>query len=678
MKKLLQTLVLTAFVALAAPAWALGLGQLKLKSGQGQPLLAEIPVITAEPAELERLQARLASPETFLRVGLPLPDSLVSDLQFSLVRDAEGKPVIRVTSPEPVSIPMLTFLLEVDWGEGRLVREYSVLVAAPESVAAAAVPEIEAAEGAPSNTIVRDAEAASNQAPLPEANTTATANASSEAAAPVATVASSAIAAPVNNAAVTAPASAAGQTLPAVQRGQTLSGIAAAMKQPGQDLQTIMAALLLANPEAFINGNPHRLREGAVLQLPAGDAASGGFASAEVKAMAAQLSQWRARSGRRGRAVDVASGVSDASGARGNQSNTANTRRSARLEIAPAATSAAAAASLSGTGGKGDSLMAQQLQEAQETIAARDAEVAELKLRVAELEKLKEQQNQLIQMKDGELAQVQQQLKAQNAGRSDAAGGQALLWSALAVLLLAGIVFAAWLLRQRKQAAWDAAIKRGAGAASERQAPSFSEDFAQAYDADRSEQEAGIGQLADSDKAASLQAEEDSPQDLAFAAPQSSAVEADAKAAQQTVNTLWHLPSWVGSASHEWEKSGDDHDAVALKPLTDDPAKVGAWTFPADAGEPRAEGFASQAQPVLPDAVPAVPVADELPANVSIARPVASATSTAEFEDGRLMLARTYIELGDYGTARLLLQQIVDEGEVVQAARAQQLLNELD
>ncbi|PJK04032.1 fimbrial protein FimV [Lysobacteraceae bacterium NML71-0210] len=667
MKKLLQTLVLTAFVALATPVWALGLGQLKLKSGQGQPLLAEIPVITAEPAELERLQARLASPETFLRVGLPLPDSLVSDLQFSLVRDAEGKPVIRVTSPGPVAIPMLTFLLEVDWGEGRLVREYSVLVAAPESVAAAALPEIEAAEGAPSNTIVRDAEAASSQVPLPEANTTATANASSEAVTPLAT------AAPANNAVVAAPASMVGQTLPAVQRGQTLSGIAAAMKQPGQDLQTVMAALLLANPEAFINGNPHRLREGAVLQLPVGDAASGGFASDEVKAMAAQLSQWRARSGRRGRAVDVASGVSDASGARGNQSNTANTRRSARLEIAPAATSAAAAASLSGTGGKGDSLMAQQLQEAQETIAARDAEVAELKSRVAELEKLKEQQNQLIQMKDGELALVQQQLKAQNAGRSDAAGGHTLLWSALAVLLLAGIVFAVWLQRQRKQAAWDAAIKRGAGAASERQAPSFGEEFAQAYDAD------GAGQAAEASAVLPAEGAEDGlPEDLVNQAKAPSESDIPQAAGVQTANTLWHLPSWVGSASHEWEKNGDDKDTVALKPLTDDPAKVGAWTFPVDAGEPRAEGFASQAQPVLPDAVPAVPAAgDALPADAAI-EPAGSEALGADFEDGRLMLARTYIELGDHGTARLLLQQVVDEGEAAQAARAQQLLNELD
>ena len=160
MKRFLQTAVLTMLLVLAsAPAWALGLGQLQLKSRLGEPLLAEIPVISADPAELENLEARLAAPDTFLRVGLPLPDKMVSDLRFSLVRDAAGKPLIRVTSPGPVTMPMMTFLLEVDWGDGRLVREYSVLLAEPEAVAAATQPVIQAPVAAPSNAIVR--------APLP-------------------------------------------------------------------------------------------------------------------------------------------------------------------------------------------------------------------------------------------------------------------------------------------------------------------------------------------------------------------------------------------------------------------------------------------------------------------------------------------------------------------------------
>ena len=42
-------------------ALALGLGEIRVKSQPGQPLLAEIPIISNEPGELEQLQAKAAS-----------------------------------------------------------------------------------------------------------------------------------------------------------------------------------------------------------------------------------------------------------------------------------------------------------------------------------------------------------------------------------------------------------------------------------------------------------------------------------------------------------------------------------------------------------------------------------------------------------------------------------------
>src|SRR3546814_19662005 len=84
------------------------------------------------------------------------PDSTVSGLQFTGALDPQGRPVIRVTSAEPINASLLTFLLEVDWGQGRLVREYSALLDAPETVAAPAQPTIQAPSAAPSNTIVRE------------------------------------------------------------------------------------------------------------------------------------------------------------------------------------------------------------------------------------------------------------------------------------------------------------------------------------------------------------------------------------------------------------------------------------------------------------------------------------------------------------------------------------------
>ena len=115
--------IATALLLAAGNAWALGLGQIEVKSRRNQPLVAEIPIISTTPGELEALQARLASPETFRRVGLAPPSGVAADLQFSLGSDARGRPVIRVTSTRPVEQPVLNFLVEVDWGQGRLVRQ---------------------------------------------------------------------------------------------------------------------------------------------------------------------------------------------------------------------------------------------------------------------------------------------------------------------------------------------------------------------------------------------------------------------------------------------------------------------------------------------------------------------------------------------------------------------------
>jgi pilus assembly protein FimV len=60
-------------------------------------------------------------------------------------------------------------------------------------------------------------------------------------------------------------------------------------------------------------------------------------------------------------------------------------------------------------------MLRQQLQETKESLAARDAEVAELKARVADLEKIQKDQQQLIQMKDSALASAQQNLARTNA-----------------------------------------------------------------------------------------------------------------------------------------------------------------------------------------------------------------------------------------------------------------------
>ncbi|MET0717455.1 MAG: FimV/HubP family polar landmark protein, partial [Pseudoxanthomonas sp.] len=270
-----------ALLVFSNAALALGLGEIRVRSQPGQPLVAEIPVISNEPGELEQLQARLASPVTFERVGLARPTGLVSGLSFAVALSDEGKPVIRVTSTEPVQVAAVNFLIEVDWGQGRLVREYSALVDTPGALAAASQPIIEAPQPPPSNQIIRQPEAVAASEPP-----------SAPAVEPVPTPAPAApTPTPARAPATPATAQATSGELE-VRRGQTLSQIARDLGQ-GYNLDQTMLALLRANPDAFINGNINRLKQGAVLRVPQ-SAELAQLGEAEAAALVRdQMAEWR-------------------------------------------------------------------------------------------------------------------------------------------------------------------------------------------------------------------------------------------------------------------------------------------------------------------------------------------------------------------------------------------------
>jgi pilus assembly protein FimV len=423
-----------ALALFSSAAMALGLGEIRVKSQPGQPLLAEIPVISNEPGELEQLRARLASPVTFERVGLPRPQGLINELDFAVALDDAGRPVIRVTSRVPVDVAAVNFLIEVDWGQGRLVREYSALVSAPNTVAAAALPPIDAPVAAPSDVIVRTPELAAEPAPAPTAAPEA----------PPQPVAAAPAVAPTPDAAV-APASSfdAGSAMAPVRRGQTLSQIAAPLAaQQGYSLDQAMVALLRANPEAFINGNINLLKQGAVLRLPQpADVAQ--LQEAEAAALVrSQIAEWRQAR----RPIPQPAAVADAA-PRPAPASSAPQVAEARLEIAPPAASAATApGTQSGisAGGEGDMLANEQLQQTREDLAARETELQELRAQVAELEKLKQQQEQLLAMKDSDLAAAQQRL-AQSQGD---AGVPVWMWAGLGLLLIGAL---AWGWSQRRK-----------------------------------------------------------------------------------------------------------------------------------------------------------------------------------------------------------------------------------
>src|SRR5450755_1028921 len=111
-------------------SWALGLGEIHLNSSLNQPMNADIDLIAASPDELTALRATLAGRDSFTRYGIDRP-SFLSTLTFKVGKGKDGRDALLVRSTDSVPEPFVTFLVEVNWARGRLMREYTVLLDPP-------------------------------------------------------------------------------------------------------------------------------------------------------------------------------------------------------------------------------------------------------------------------------------------------------------------------------------------------------------------------------------------------------------------------------------------------------------------------------------------------------------------------------------------------------------------
>ena len=123
-------LMLMACLLSPSLSWALGLGEIHLNSSLNEPMNAEIDLIAAGPDELTALRATLASKDSFSRYGIDKPPFL-STLTFKVGKSREGRDVLLVRSTDSIPEPFVTFLVEVNWARGRLMREYTVLLDPP-------------------------------------------------------------------------------------------------------------------------------------------------------------------------------------------------------------------------------------------------------------------------------------------------------------------------------------------------------------------------------------------------------------------------------------------------------------------------------------------------------------------------------------------------------------------
>ena len=227
---------LTAGFTLTALAsshgWTLGLGDLTLNSYLNEPLSAQVQLLEAEALDENDVHVGLASESEFARLGVNR-DFYLTKIVFEIQAGEDGKTVLMSTDT-PLREPYLDFIIEARWPDGRLLREYTVLVDLPprlQQVAepASATPSQQAtagnAEGAGGETKTREYDRAVADRPAPG-----------------------------------------GRYL--VTNTDTLWRIASDAAAPGVSVEQTMLEIVAANPAAFQGGNINGLKSGYVLQLP--------------------------------------------------------------------------------------------------------------------------------------------------------------------------------------------------------------------------------------------------------------------------------------------------------------------------------------------------------------------------------------------------------------------------
>ncbi len=334
LKTLLKTSIYIACLAWSCIVSAAGLGGINVTSALGQPLKAEIEVVSVDKGDKSTLRAKLASADEYKRAGADYPYNLPK-LKFQIEERAGGEPYLKVTTAQPINDPFVTLMIELSWSSGKLLREYTFLLDPvdykPEQPKAEEVKTIEpvlaapGVEPVPVPVAVPELAASEPAAAEPVAAEPMAGTPSAEGAAPAAAPIAESVAAPLPESAVEAApvaesaavaepaaeaASAPAEAAPAekalteqaltqeqapaaedalskeeaiaeaaksaenitVVRGDTLTKIAAQIKPANVSLERMLVALYRENAGVFDGHNMNRIRAGRILTVPRSDA----------------------------------------------------------------------------------------------------------------------------------------------------------------------------------------------------------------------------------------------------------------------------------------------------------------------------------------------------------------------------------------------------------------------
>ncbi|OIN48326.1 FimV/HubP family polar landmark protein [Pseudomonas costantinii] len=330
-------------------AQALQLGEMTLKSKLNQPLSVEIELLDVGGLTASEITPSLASSQAFVDAGVDR-QAFLNDLTFTPVINPSGRSVVRVTSSKPLPDSYVRFLLQVQWPNGRLMRDYSVLLdpakfEQPAPTASAPAPRLSAPTGT-ARTVSKSAQ-----------HTTTSRD--------------------------------------------TLWEIAEKNRN-GASVQQTMLAIQALNPDAFVDGNINRLKTGQVLRLPDRVQATSLPQPEAIAEVTAQNAAWR--QGRR-TATNQALGKQQLDATKRTQAGSAPSSTNAKDNLSLVSAESAKKGA-KGRAGDGRAL-SDKLAMTQEELDTTRRDNAELKSRAADLQSQLDKLQKLIQLKNDQLARLQ-------------------------------------------------------------------------------------------------------------------------------------------------------------------------------------------------------------------------------------------------------------------------------
>ncbi|MFP6803187.1 MAG: FimV/HubP family polar landmark protein, partial [Pseudomonadales bacterium] len=423
----LRLLLVTLFALYGGSAFALGLGEIELKSALNQRFEAEIILSNVGDLEQGEIIPNLATPQDFDRIGVNR-DYHLTDLRFNARVREDGARIVHITSSKPIIEPFLNFIVEVIWPTGRILREYIVLLDPP-VFSREGIEKIESGMSSGSTSSARPRSRSNNRREIPPAPS-------------------------VSN----------GRTEGVVTQdeeygltgsGDTLWSIASKVRPNNRiSVQQTMLALQRANPEAFINNNINLLKAGHVLRIPDESeihAETSEEAVAEVRVQNQEFEDYRSGDVTQ---LDARRTASRSSAGSGDSDN-------GELKLL--------AADQSGARSGRDDARADELENslavAREDLDRSRRANSELEVRLADIADQVEKLNELFKLKDDQLAALRAELQRQVADtisqpavpvvvQQQAAGSllsNPLVLGGVGVLLIGLVAGALMMFRKRRQ-----------------------------------------------------------------------------------------------------------------------------------------------------------------------------------------------------------------------------------